>query len=75
MARRLSSSLLCACLPDIRGWPPLMGVTLADATVEAILGEAEAVLARYVIADGSMRFEVAAHIATAQSLAEQTPAR
>jgi hypothetical protein len=48
---------------------------LADATVEAILAEAEVALARYAIADGSMRFEVAAHIATAQSPAEPTRAR
>jgi SAM-dependent methyltransferase len=52
---------------DTRGWLPLMGVTLSDATVEAIVGEAEAAFERYVVADGSMRFEVAAHIATAQS--------
>jgi hypothetical protein len=52
---------------DTRGWLPLMGITLSDATVKAIVGEAEAAFARYVAADGSMRFEVAAHIATAQS--------
>jgi hypothetical protein len=59
---------------DIRGWLPLMGVTLTDETVEAILGDAEVVLAPYVVADGSIRFEVAAHIATAQSLAKRAPA-
>jgi SAM-dependent methyltransferase len=52
---------------DVRGWLPLMGVTLADATAEAIVGEAEVALAHHVVADGSMRFEVAAHIATARS--------
>jgi SAM-dependent methyltransferase len=51
---------------DVRGWLPLMGVTLDDATADAIVGEAEVALARHVAADGSMRFEVAAHIATAQ---------
>jgi SAM-dependent methyltransferase len=55
---------------DVRGWLPLMGVTLPDATVEAIMGEAEVALARHVVADGSMRFELAAHIATAQLPAE-----
>jgi SAM-dependent methyltransferase len=60
---------------DVCGWLPLMGVTLADATVEAIMSEAEVAFARYVAADGSMRFEVAAHIATARSPAERTPAR
>jgi SAM-dependent methyltransferase len=52
---------------DVCGWLPVMGVTLADATVEAIVGEAEVAFARHVGADGSMRFEVAAHIATARS--------
>jgi SAM-dependent methyltransferase len=50
---------------DVRGWLPLMGVVLPEPTIEAIVHEAEAALARYVAADGSMRFEVAAHVASA----------
>ena len=50
---------------DVIGWLPVMGVTLPPATVEAILGEAEVVLAPYRQPDGSVQFGSPAHVAVA----------
>ena len=47
---------------DLRGWLPVMGVTLPAATIEAILEEAESALADFVTADGSVEFDAPAHI-------------
>ena len=50
---------------DVVGWLPLMGVQLPAEIVEAILLEAEDVLAPYRRPDGSVRFDSPAHIAVA----------
>ena len=49
---------------DLRGWLPLMGVVLAEETIQQILKEAEHVLGAYVTPDGKTAFELSAHIAT-----------
>ncbi len=50
---------------DLRGWLPVMGVTLAEDLIETILNEAEQVLSRYVTAAGEVEFDSTAHILTA----------
>jgi SAM-dependent methyltransferase len=54
---------------DLRGWLPVMGVALAEEQIEQILTEAERALGRYVMPDGSVRFEAPAHIVTAKKAA------
>lgn len=49
---------------DLRGWMPLNGVVLDEPVIEKILAEAETALAKYVTADGTMRFASPGHIAT-----------
>jgi ubiquinone/menaquinone biosynthesis C-methylase UbiE len=50
---------------DLRGWLPVMGVVLPDERIQLILEEAEHALSRYVKADGTMEFELPAHIVSA----------
>jgi SAM-dependent methyltransferase len=50
---------------ELRGWLPLVGVTLGDQRIDEILGEADEVLARYRTADGRIAFETSAHIVSA----------
>jgi SAM-dependent methyltransferase len=49
---------------DLRGWLPLMGVSLADTVIDATLAEADDALAPYVgtEADGSVSFATSAHV-------------
>jgi SAM-dependent methyltransferase len=49
---------------DLRGWLPIMGVSLGDAAIEATLAEADDALAPYVSAepDGSVSFATSAHV-------------
>ena len=49
---------------DLRGWLPVMGVTLPEEQIDRILAEAEEVLAAYVTPDGSVVFDAPAHIVT-----------
>lgn len=49
---------------DLRGWLPLMGVLLEEAQIEHILSEAETALGRYVTANGTVEFDLSAHIVT-----------
>jgi len=49
---------------DILGWLPLMGVALSEVQVGRILREAELALAPYVTPDGTMAFDLSAHILT-----------
>jgi SAM-dependent methyltransferase len=49
---------------DLRGWLPVMGITLTEQQIERILDEAEQALSRYVTADGSVEFVSPAHIVT-----------
>lgn len=49
---------------DLRGWLPLLGVTLDEALIERILVEAEAHLAGLVTPSGELVFETSAHVFT-----------
>jgi SAM-dependent methyltransferase len=49
---------------DLRGWLPLMNVVLPEKMIAEILEEAERVLGSYVMPDGSVSFEMSAHIVT-----------
>lgn len=69
---RVASRSGTACFPsvrvmveaDLRGWLPVMGVQLEEATIREILAEAETALGRYVAADGRVVFEAPGHIVT-----------
>jgi SAM-dependent methyltransferase len=50
---------------DLRGWLPVMGVVLGEATIQRVLQEAHDALASHVTSDGSLSFETVAHVATA----------
>lgn len=50
---------------DLRGWLPLMGVTLTEAQIAHILGETGPALADYTAADGRMSFDLSAHFIAA----------
>lgn len=50
---------------DLRGWLPVMGVSLTEDQISRILQEAEDVLNAYVTADGRVTFETQAHLVTA----------
>ena len=49
---------------DLRGWLPMMGIVLDDAQIEDILAEAETALGEYVAAEGTVEFDLSAHIVT-----------
>ena len=49
---------------DLRGWLPVMGVALEEQQIQHILTEADAVLRRFLNADGQVEFESPAHIVT-----------
>jgi SAM-dependent methyltransferase len=49
---------------DLRGWLPVMGVVLPEDQIHRILEEAEHVLRPYATAEGTVRFDSPAHIAT-----------
>ena len=50
---------------DLRGWLPVMGVSLTEDLIEAILADAEHILAEYVTDDGTVEFSSPAHIVVA----------
>ena len=49
---------------DLRGWLPMMGITLPEEQISQILHEAEAALGAYATSDDQIRFDVSAHIVT-----------
>ncbi len=49
---------------DLRGWLPIMGVTLEEERIDRILQEAESALQRYVTAEGDVVFDSPGHIIT-----------
>jgi SAM-dependent methyltransferase len=51
---------------DLRGWLPLVGVSLTEDVIETVLQEASAALGSYVIEDGTVQFAIPAHIATVE---------
>lgn len=52
---------------DLRGWLPVLGVTLDETQIARILSEAEILLEPYVWADGQVVFDASAHIVTGQA--------
>ena len=50
---------------DLRGWLPIMGVTLDEPLIAQILTEADELLAEYVTAEGTMVFDAPAHLVSA----------
>lgn len=52
---------------DLRGWLPVLGVTLDETQIARILSEAETLLAPYLSADGQVVFDASAHIVTGQA--------
>jgi hypothetical protein len=51
---------------DLRGWLPLVGVTLTEGQIDRILPEAERALSEHVVADNRIAFPVSAHLLIAQ---------
>lgn len=51
---------------DLRGWLPVMGVTLTEDQIGRILQEAEHVLSPYATVDGRITFQLSAHLVTAK---------
>jgi len=51
---------------EVRGWLPVMGVHLTDELVGQILQEAETALSPYVTSEGTVVFDVSAHVVTAR---------
>jgi hypothetical protein len=51
---------------DLRGWLPVMGVSLREEQIASILDEAERSLADYLTEEGQVVFNAPAHIVTAQ---------
>lgn len=49
---------------ELRGWLPVMGVTLPEDQISQILNEAETALGAYKTINGQVRFDVSAHIVT-----------
>jgi hypothetical protein len=50
---------------DLRGWLPAMDVYLEEDLIQSILVEAEIVLGQYITQDGTVEFDMPAHIITA----------
>ena len=50
---------------DLRGWLPLVGITLAEDRIDQILQEAEVALGSYVNPDGRVTFALSAQLVTA----------
>lgn len=57
---------------DLRGWLPVMGVTLDEPLIEQILAEAEDLLAEFVTATGTMEFDAPAHVISASPIGSST---
>jgi SAM-dependent methyltransferase len=51
---------------DLRGWLPVMGVSLTEDQVRNVLAEAEVALGRYVTSEGAVEFEAPALIVTGE---------
>lgn len=53
---------------ELRGWLPVMGVTLSEEKIGQILSEAETALAAYATINGQIRFTLSAHIVAGDRL-------
>jgi ubiquinone/menaquinone biosynthesis C-methylase UbiE len=49
---------------DLRGWLPVLGVVLPEDQIAGILEQAPSMLRSFVTADGTIRFDIRAHIVT-----------
>lgn len=58
-------SIRVMCEADLRGWLPLMGVTLSEDQIARILAEVETELQPWVQPDGTFLFDSPAHIVSA----------
>jgi hypothetical protein len=50
---------------DLRGWLPVMGVTLSEDEIRSILQQAEYDLSTYAGVDGRVMFPLSAHLVAA----------
>jgi hypothetical protein len=57
---------------DLRGWLPIMGVSLDEHLIEQILTEADDLLAEFVTADGTMVFDAPAHLCSVSPIGSPT---
>jgi len=53
---------------ELRGWLPVVGITLTEEQIARILQEAETALSSYVMKDGTVTFPTSAHIVSATKL-------
>lgn len=60
------SSIRDLVLADVEGWFPLAQIQLDDATIEAVVDQAESALANFLVEGGGLAFPVQAHILTAR---------
>jgi SAM-dependent methyltransferase len=51
---------------DLRGWLPVMGVSLSEAEIGSILRQADDTLSAYAGADATATFDLSAHVVTAR---------
>ena len=49
---------------ELRGWLPVMGVSLTDLEIEHLLAEAETILSSYLTVAGALAFDISAHLVT-----------
>ncbi len=49
---------------DLRGWLPILGISLSEDLIERILEEAEEALGQYATAQGTVEFDMLARIVT-----------
>ena len=47
---------------EVKGWLPVMGVTLPQPTIDRIVVEAENMLAEHATPDGELAFKISSHI-------------
>jgi hypothetical protein len=53
---------------ELRGWLPVMGVSLSEEKISQILNEAETALGAFPGINGHVRFEISAHIVTGDKI-------
>ena len=52
---------------DLRGWLPVMGITLGEEEIQEIFNEASDSLGKYISANGNVTFNITAHVVTYQA--------
>lgn len=56
---------------DLRGWLPVVGITLTEEQIARIIQKAEETLSSYVTKDGTVTFPTSAHIVSATTLSSR----